>query len=104
MQKKQCAVIFQVTWICVRNWQEICLVGSENFECAQKSPKILIKGGTVVNADHQQIADVYIKDGKIQIVAPDIKVFTSFLPSFLPIAFDNIPKLLELRFLPGVHF
>jgi len=28
----------------------------------------------------------------------------SFLPSFLPIAFDNIPKLLELRFLPGVHF
>jgi dihydropyrimidinase len=57
----------------VRNWQEICLVGSENFECAQKSPKILIKGGTVVNADHQQIADVYIEDGKIQIVAPDIK-------------------------------
>jgi hypothetical protein len=53
--------------------EEICLVGSENFECAQKSPKILIKGGTVVNADHQQIADVYIKDGKIQIVAPDIK-------------------------------
>ncbi|CAK9227554.1 unnamed protein product [Sphagnum jensenii] len=52
---------------------EICLVGSENFECAQKSPKILIKGGTVVNADHQQIADVYIEDGKIQIVAPDIK-------------------------------
>jgi hypothetical protein len=84
LQKKQCPVIFQVTWICVRNWQEICLVGSENFECAQKSPKILIKGGTVVNADHQQIADVYIKDGKFLIVAPDIKVFTSFLPSFLP--------------------
>jgi hypothetical protein len=38
----------------------------------------------VVNADHQQIADVYIEDGKIQIVAPDIKVLTSFLPSFLP--------------------
>jgi hypothetical protein len=67
---------------CVGNWQEICLVGSENFECAQKSPKILIKGGTVVNADHQQIADVYIEDGKIHIVAPDIKVLTYFLPSF----------------------
>ncbi|KAI5390922.1 hypothetical protein KIW84_075968 [Lathyrus oleraceus] len=28
------------------------------------SSKLLIKGGTVVNAHHQQIADVYIEDGE----------------------------------------
>lgn len=37
--------------------------------------KILIKGGTVVNADHQEVADVYVEDGVIVAVRPNIKVF-----------------------------
>lgn len=36
--------------------------------------KILIKGGTVVNADHQEVADVYVEDGIIVAVRPNIKV------------------------------
>jgi dihydropyrimidinase len=35
----------------------------------------LIKGGTVVNAHHQQVADVYIEDGIIVSVNPTITVF-----------------------------
>ncbi|KAK2977544.1 hypothetical protein RJ640_018186 [Escallonia rubra] len=38
------------------------------------SSKILIKGGTVVNAHHQEVADVYVKDGVIVAVKPNIKV------------------------------
>ncbi|XP_024545302.1 dihydropyrimidinase [Selaginella moellendorffii] len=38
------------------------------------SSKILIRGGTVVNADRQFHADVYIEDGIIKLVAPDLKV------------------------------
>ncbi|KAJ9537495.1 hypothetical protein OSB04_030228 [Centaurea solstitialis] len=38
------------------------------------SSKILIKGGTVVNADHQEAADVYVEDGLIVAVRPNIKV------------------------------
>lgn len=37
-------------------------------------PKILIKGGIVVNAHHQEIADVYVEDGVIVAVKPNIKV------------------------------
>lgn len=36
--------------------------------------KILIKGGTVVNAHHKEVADVYIEDGVIVSVRPNIKV------------------------------
>ncbi|XP_058107461.1 dihydropyrimidinase-like isoform X1 [Magnolia sinica] len=36
--------------------------------------KILIKGGTVVNAHHQEVADVYIEDGIIVSVGPNMKV------------------------------
>ncbi|CAH8362443.1 unnamed protein product [Eruca vesicaria subsp. sativa] len=36
--------------------------------------KDLIKGGTVVNAHHQQLADVYVEDGIIVSVQPNIKV------------------------------
>jgi len=39
------------------------------------SSKLLIKGGTVVNAHHQQLADVYVEDGVIVAVNPNIKVF-----------------------------
>ncbi|KAK2983395.1 hypothetical protein RJ640_016019 [Escallonia rubra] len=38
------------------------------------SSKILIKGGTVVNAHHQEVADVYVEDGIIVAVKPNIKV------------------------------
>lgn len=42
--------------------------------CAVSSTRILIKGGTVVNAHHQQLADVYVEDGIIVAVQPNIKV------------------------------
>ncbi|XP_022731488.1 dihydropyrimidinase [Durio zibethinus] len=38
------------------------------------SSKLLIKGGTVVNAHQQEIADVYVEDGIIVAVKPNIKV------------------------------
>ncbi|KAK7372738.1 hypothetical protein VNO80_06125 [Phaseolus coccineus] len=38
------------------------------------SSKLLVKGGTVVNAHHQQIADVYVEDGVIVAVNPNIRV------------------------------
>ncbi|WVY92452.1 hypothetical protein V8G54_031540 [Vigna mungo] len=38
------------------------------------SSKLLIKGGTVVNAHHQQVADVYIEDGIIVAIKPAITV------------------------------
>ncbi|KAJ6895992.1 hypothetical protein NC651_022274 [Populus alba x Populus x berolinensis] len=38
------------------------------------STKLLIKGGTVVNANHQEVADVYVEDGIIVAVKPDLKV------------------------------
>jgi hypothetical protein len=41
--------------------------------------KLLIKGGTVVNAHHQQVADVYIEDGIIVSVQPNIMVLHIFL-------------------------
>lgn len=37
--------------------------------------KLLIKGGTIVNVDRQQIADVYVEDGIIKSVEPNIEVF-----------------------------
>jgi len=49
---------------------------AEEWECMDKtsSSKLLIKGGTVVNADRQQLADVYIEDGVIVAVQPSIQV------------------------------
>lgn len=43
--------------------------------------KILIKGGTVVNAHKQEVADVYVEDGIIVAVKPNIKVCFFFLPN-----------------------
>ncbi|KAK8484906.1 hypothetical protein V6N13_082433 [Hibiscus sabdariffa] len=37
------------------------------------SSKLLIKGGTVVNAHNQEVADVYVEDGIIVAVRPNIK-------------------------------
>ncbi|KNA25106.1 hypothetical protein SOVF_009150 [Spinacia oleracea] len=41
---------------------------------SSSSSKILIKGGTVVNAHHQEIADVYVEDGIIVAVQSNLKV------------------------------
>lgn len=38
------------------------------------SSKLLIKGGTVLNAHQQEVADVYVEDGIIVAVKPNIKV------------------------------
>lgn len=53
----------------------IC-TAAEEWQCMDKtsSSKLLIKGGTVVNADRQQLADVYIEDGMIVAVQPNIQV------------------------------
>ncbi|OVA19127.1 hypothetical protein BVC80_417g18 [Macleaya cordata] len=48
----------------------------EYSECrsSSSSSKLLIKGGIVVNAHHQELADVYVEDGIIVSVQPNIKV------------------------------
>ncbi|XVF69511.1 hypothetical protein PTKIN_Ptkin11bG0087600 [Pterospermum kingtungense] len=56
----------------------VCEVGYGNGDStcriSSKSSKLLIKGGTVVNAYQQEIADVYIEDGIIVAVKPNINV------------------------------
>ncbi|PSR90125.1 Dihydropyrimidinase [Actinidia chinensis var. chinensis] len=52
-------------------------IGYGDSECgiaSSSSSKILIKGGTVVNAHHLEVADVYVEDGIIAAVKPNIKV------------------------------
>lgn len=52
-------------------------IGYGESSCGASIPsssKLLIKGGTVVNAHHQQIADVYVEDGVIVAVNPTITV------------------------------
>lgn len=49
-------------------------IGYGESGCGVSSSKILIKGGTVVNAHHQEVADVYVEDGIIAAVKPNIKV------------------------------
>ncbi|CAL0315835.1 unnamed protein product [Lupinus luteus] len=39
-----------------------------------RNSKLMIKGGTVVNANHKHLADVYVEDGIIVAVNPNIKV------------------------------
>ncbi|XP_010904686.2 dihydropyrimidinase isoform X2 [Elaeis guineensis] len=53
--------------------QGFCAVASDS-DCSSSFTKILIKGGTVVNAHHKEVADVYIEDGIIVSVRPNIKV------------------------------
>ncbi|KAF8395714.1 hypothetical protein HHK36_019664 [Tetracentron sinense] len=54
---------------------QFCSAGYGDLECgSSSSSKLLIKGGIVVNAHHQEIADVYIEDGIIVAVQPHIKV------------------------------
>ncbi|EPS68519.1 hypothetical protein M569_06244, partial [Genlisea aurea] len=58
---------------------QFCDAGIGNTEpaCGSVSTsgsKILIKGGTIVNAHHQEVADVYIEDGVVASVHPNIRV------------------------------
>lgn len=48
--------------------------GESGCGISASSSKILIKGGTVVNAHHQEIADVFIEDGIVVAVRPNIMV------------------------------
>lgn len=51
-------------------------IGYGDFPCeVLSSSKLLIKGGTVVNAHEMEIADVYVEDGIIVAVRPNIKVY-----------------------------
>uniref|UniRef100_A0A1D1XX07 dihydropyrimidinase n=2 Tax=Anthurium amnicola TaxID=1678845 RepID=A0A1D1XX07_9ARAE len=53
----------------------LCDLSCGDAESRSSSPtKILIKGGTVVNAHHKEVADVYIEDGVVVSVRPTIKV------------------------------
>ncbi|KAF9619628.1 hypothetical protein IFM89_007949 [Coptis chinensis] len=55
-------------------FQVVCDV-YRDFECgSSSSSKLLIKGGTVVNAHHRELADVYVENGIIVTVQPNIKV------------------------------
>lgn len=57
---------------------EFCDAGFTDPNCGSllspASSKLLIKGGTVVNAHHHEIADVYIEEGIIVSVKPNIMV------------------------------
>ncbi|KAG6411398.1 hypothetical protein SASPL_129480 [Salvia splendens] len=57
---------------------QFCDAGAEygKLACgaAATASKILIKGGTVVNAHHKEVSDVYIEDGIISAVQKDIVV------------------------------
>eukprot|EP00262_Sarcandra_glabra_P006587 TRINITY_DN1892_c0_g1_i10.p1 TRINITY_DN1892_c0_g1~~TRINITY_DN1892_c0_g1_i10.p1 ORF type:complete len:487 (-),score=81.64 TRINITY_DN1892_c0_g1_i10:134-1594(-) len=53
---------------------EFCDVGYDEYSNCRSPSKILIKGGTVVNAHHLEIADVYIEHGIIASVRQNIPV------------------------------
>ncbi|XP_072997985.1 dihydropyrimidinase [Typha latifolia] len=54
--------------------QGFCSIGGDSSCGLSSSTKILIKGGTVVNAHHKEVADVYIDDGIVVSVRPNIMV------------------------------
>ncbi|GAB4835291.1 dihydropyrimidinase [Ancistrocladus abbreviatus] len=70
------AIFFLSTISLISATNQFCEAGIGYGEsgCGISSSKILIKGGTVVNAHHQEVADVFIEDGIIVAVKPYIKV------------------------------
>ncbi|KAK4607449.1 hypothetical protein RGQ29_001333 [Quercus rubra] len=66
------------TFSSVSESNQFCDAGIEYGEpgcgISSSSSKILIKGGTVVNAHKEEVADVYVEDGIIIAVKPNIKV------------------------------
>nr|POF02725.1 dihydropyrimidinase [Quercus suber] len=51
--------------------------GESSCGVSSSSSKILIKGGIVVNAHREEVDDVYVKDGIIVAVKPNIKPASS---------------------------
>eukprot|EP00898_Chlorokybus_atmophyticus_P007714 jgi/Chlat1/7944/Chrsp68S00585 len=57
--------------------EEFCSIDGQAAACSsttQAAGKLLVKGGTIVNADRAQLADVYIVDGVITALGLDLKV------------------------------
>ncbi|RZC77671.1 hypothetical protein C5167_001886 [Papaver somniferum] len=69
-------LLLQISTIKSHSIPGFCGVGYGDSECGigSSSSKLLIKGGTVVNAHHQEIADVYVEDGIIVSLQPNIMV------------------------------
>ncbi|KAK7832467.1 dihydropyrimidinase [Quercus suber] len=67
------------TFSSVSESNQFCDAGIEYGEpgcgISSSSSKILIKGGTVVNAHKEEVADVYVEDGIIIAVKPNIKIY-----------------------------
>nr|POF16939.1 dihydropyrimidinase [Quercus suber] len=68
----------QLKWLEKEKQLQFCTAGIEYGESScgvsSSSLKILIKGGIVVNAHREEVDDVYVKDGIIVAVKPNIKV------------------------------
>nr|XP_023873425.1 dihydropyrimidinase-like [Quercus suber] len=68
------------TFSSVSESNQFCDAGIEYGEpgcgISSSSSKILIKGEPVVNAHIEEVADVYVEDGIIIAVKPNIKVFS----------------------------
>ncbi|KAF6151024.1 hypothetical protein GIB67_016502 [Kingdonia uniflora] len=67
-----CALSFQISES--NQTSEFCYNGESAGCRSPTTSKILIKGGIVVNAHHQEVADVYVEDGFIVLVQSKIKV------------------------------
>ncbi|KAL6202701.1 hypothetical protein ACLB2K_026406 [Fragaria x ananassa] len=65
-------IILLLALPCTSEPSQFCNSGIR-YGC-EVSSKLLIKGGSVVNAHHMEIADVYVEDGIIVAVSPNIKV------------------------------
>ncbi|KAF6175273.1 hypothetical protein GIB67_000594 [Kingdonia uniflora] len=67
-----CALSFRISKS--NQTPEFCYEGESAGCRSPTTSKILIKGGIVVNAHHQEVADVYVEDGIIVLVQSKIKV------------------------------
>ena len=78
----QAGVLCYVIFIILKKMFQFCNAGIEYGESScgvlSSSSKILIKGGIVVNAHREEVNDVYVKDGIIVVVKPNIKVLSSY--------------------------
>ncbi|CAN0905276.1 PYD2 [Linum grandiflorum] len=68
-----CLLLFNSTPLSHSYSTEFCEAGAP-YGCGISSSKLLIKGGTVVNAHHQEVSDVYIENGIIVAVQRNLKV------------------------------
>lgn len=76
MESRHATVIITMMLIFALARQHVCGVTANTCPSSKFAPqRLLITGGTVVNADRQEVADVYIEDGIIKAVGPNIKPF-----------------------------